>query len=160
MSAGSSILIAIAICAVAAALEGVCAGKNVKSYFAKLQWPAYSAPLWVWYIIGVLYYGICFTILYRIFRHEGDSTPKRISLTLILFMMAVNAFWNYLFFRLQNLFYSFIAGILYPLVALALFICLAQFDRIAAWSVVPYLIYQIYALRWNYGLWKINSRVR
>lgn len=160
MPASSAILISIAICVAAAALEGVCAGKNVRSYFAKLQWPSYSAPLWVWYIIGVFYYAICFTILYRIFRYEMDSAVKRASLMLILCMMAVNAFWNYLFFRAQNLFYSFIAGILYPLVAVALFICLAQFDRIAAWVLVPYLIYQIYALRWNYCLWKINSRVR
>jgi len=112
MSASSAILISLAICAIAAALEGICAGKNVKSYFAELKFPPYSAPLWVWYIIGVLYYAICFTILYRIFRYEGDATPKRVSLMLILFMIAVNTFWNYLFFRARNLFYSFIAGIL------------------------------------------------
>jgi len=56
MSASSAIFVSVGVCILAATLEGVCAGKNVKAYFATLQWPAYSAPLGVWYIIGGLYY--------------------------------------------------------------------------------------------------------
>ncbi len=33
MSVSSAILIAIGVCVVAAALKGVCAGKNVKSFY-------------------------------------------------------------------------------------------------------------------------------
>ena len=47
-----AILIALVICGTAAALEGVCAGKSVRSFFATLRFPRYSAPLWVWTIIG------------------------------------------------------------------------------------------------------------
>src|SRR5260370_16636 len=58
MSATYAALISTGVCLCAAALEGVCAGKNVKAYFAKLKWPRYAAPLWVWYIIGAAYYAI------------------------------------------------------------------------------------------------------
>ena len=47
-----AILIALVICGTAAALEGVCAGKSVRTFFATLRFPRYSAPLWVWTIIG------------------------------------------------------------------------------------------------------------
>lgn len=158
MSLSSAILISLGICAIAAVLEGVAAGKNVKPFFAKLRFPSYSAPLWVWYIIGALYYAICFFILYRLLKDAGDSLLKTAALTLILVMMAANAFWNYIFFRLQNLYLSFVASIPYSLIAVALFACLIQFDKVAAWSLSPYLLYQIYALRWGYGLWKSNDR--
>jgi tryptophan-rich sensory protein len=70
MSSGSALLASLGICAIAAALEGACAGNNVKAYFAKLKSPRYSPPLWVWYIIGALYYGTFFFVVYRIFRAE------------------------------------------------------------------------------------------
>lgn len=159
MSLSSAILISLGICVISAVLEGVFAGKNVKSFFAKLQFPSYSAPLWV-NIIGVVYYVICFFILYRIFRYDGDASIKYVALTLLLVMMGVNAFWNYVFFRAQNLFLSFFAFAVYPFIAIALFICLLQFDEMAAWPIVPYFVYLIYAVRWGYGLWKLNPNLR
>ena len=158
MTAGYAILISLGVCAIAAALEGVCAGKNVKAYFATLQFPPYSAPLWVWYIIGGLYYVIFCFVIYRILRHNGDAVLKYAALSLICFMMVVNAFWNYIFFRARNLFLAFIGASLFPILDIALFIGLMQLDKVAAWSLVPYLLYRIYALWWGYGLWKINGR--
>ena len=158
MSASYAMLVSFGACVIAAALEGVCAGKNVKSYFAELRWPPYSAPLWVWYIIGGLYYAIFFFVIYRVLRHAGDSVLTSAVLTLIFFMMAVNAVWNYIFFRARNLFLSVVVASLFPIMDVALLICLIQLDKVAAWSLVPYLLYRIYALWWGYGLWKINGR--
>lgn len=73
-------------------------------------------------------------------------------------MMLVNAFWNYIFFRARKLFLSFIVASFFPIMDIALFICLINLDKPAAWSLIPYLLYRIYALWWGYGLWKINGR--
>ncbi len=156
MSTTYAALIATGICLGAAALEGVCAGKNVSAYFAKLKWPRYAAPLWVWYIIGALYYAIFFFVMFRLLRLEEDSILKTATFALILFMMVANGLWNYVFFRAQNLFAGFISGSLAPILDLALFICLIKLDKTAAWAFVPYLIYRLYAIWWGYGLWKMN----
>lgn len=156
MSAGYAILISLVACVAAAALEGVCAGKNVKSFFTKLRFPPYSAPLWVWSIIGGLYYAIFGFVIYRLLRVETDFALRYAALTLILFMMIVNGLTNYVIFRAQNLRLSFIVGTLFPVMDIALLICLVQLDKVAAWSLVPYLLYRIYAIWWGYGLWKIN----
>src|SRR5438094_10349105 len=145
MSMISAILIALAICVVSAMLEGLCAGKGVKAFIANLRTPSYAPPFWVWIIIGVFYYIISFFISYRVLRHSGDSFLKAVSLTLLLAMMSINAFWNYVFFRAQNLFLSFFAFIPYPLLAIALFVCLLQFEPLAAWVFLPYLAYLHYA---------------
>jgi tryptophan-rich sensory protein len=158
MSDGYAILISLAVCVVAAALEGVCAGKNVKQFFAKLRFPPYSAPLWVWTIIGGLYYIVFCFVLYRLLRLDTDSALKTVAITLILFMMILNALTNYIIFRAQNLRLSFIVGALFPVLDITLFICLLQLDNVAALSLIPYLIYRIYGLWWGYALWKINER--
>lgn len=157
MSAGYAILISLGVSTAAAALEGVCAGKNVKSFYAELRFPRYSAPLWVWAIIGGLYYVIFCFVLYRLLRHDGDSAFRGVAITLILFMMVVNALTNYVIFRARNLRLSFIIGNLFPIIDAALFVCLVQLDKAAAWSLIPYLLYRLYAIWWGYGLWKLNS---
>jgi len=157
VSAGYAIFVSIGACLIAAALEGVCAGKNVKSFYAELRFPRYSAPLWVWGIIGGLYYVIFWFVLYRLLRLDSGSALRSVALTLILFMMIVNALTNYIIFRARNLRLSFIIGNLFPILDITLFICLLQLDKVAAWSLVPYLLYRIYALWWGYGLWKMNS---
>ena len=159
MSVSSAILVSLGVCVVAAALEGVCAGKNVKSFFAKLRFPPYSAPLWVWSIIGGLYYVIFCFVIYRLLRLDGDSALWNAALTLILFMMLINALTNYIIFRARNLRLSFIVGTLFPIMDIALFICLIHLDEVAAWSLIPYLLYRIYAIWWGYGLLKLNGRV-
>lgn len=159
MSAGYAILVSLGVCVMAAVLEGVCAGKNVKAFFATLRFPPYSAPLWVWSLIGALYYAIFCFVLYRLLRLGGDSSLRRAALALIMFMMIVNALTNYVIFRARNLRLSFIVGTLFPVMDVALFILLIQLDEVAVWALIPYLLYRVYALWWGYALWKINDRV-
>lgn len=139
----------------AAALEGVCAGRNVKSFFSTLRFPSYSAPLWVWSIIGGLYYVIFWFVSYRLLRLDS-SVIRSVALALVLFMMIVNALTNYIIFRARNLRLSFAVGCVFPLMDLALLFCLVQVDTIAAWALVPYLIYRVYAVWWGYGVWDLN----
>ena len=159
MSAGYAILISLGICAFAAALEGVCAGKDIKSFYSKLRFPRYSAPLWVWTIIGGLYYLIFWFVIYRLLKLDNDSTLRHVALTLIIFMMVANALSNYIIFRARNLRLAFVVGALFPIMDVALFICLMRLDRITAWSLVPYLMYRVYGVWWGYGLWKMNPQV-
>lgn len=154
----SAILLSLLICGVAAALEGVLAGKNVKSVMNKLRKPRFSPPFWLWVIIGIFYYLICFAILFRVLRYSDNFAIRYTAFVFLLIVLALNAFWNYLFFQKGNLFAAFVLGGIYSLVAIALFVCLYRFDYLAAYVFVPYLIYLIYAFYWSYGLLKLNPK--
>lgn len=156
MSVGYAILTSIVICALAAALEGACAGRNVRAFFSTLIFPPYSAPLWVWSVIGGLYYLNFGFVTYRVLRLDSFGL-RNATLALALFMMIANGLSNYVIFRARNLHAFFIIGCLAPVFDISLFICLIQLDAIAAWSLVPYLIYRVYAVWWGYALWKANS---
>jgi tryptophan-rich sensory protein len=136
-----AILIALVICGTAAALEGVCAGKSVRSFFATLRFPRYSAPLWVWTIIGVIYYLIFFFIIYRLFRFSSYPFWWYVALGLCVFMMVVNGLSNYVIFRARNLYLSFVIGAVFPVMDVTLFVLLMALDRSAALAMIPYLLY-------------------
>lgn len=150
-------LISLVICGIAAALEGACAGNNVKSFFATLRLPRYSAPLWVWTIIGAGYYLIFFFLIYRLLRLSSYSTRWYVTLGLIGFMMTVNGLTNYVIFRARNLRLSFIIGAIFPVLDIALFILLTTLDQTAALTLIPYLVYRVYAVFWGYSLWLANQ---
>jgi tryptophan-rich sensory protein len=157
MSSGYALLASLGVCGAAAALEGVCAGNNVKSFFSSLRLPAYSAPLWVWSIIGLFYYLIFCFVLYRLLTLNNSSGLRSATIVLVLVMMTVNALTNYIIFRARNLRLSFLVGALFPILDITLFLMLIQLESLAAWTLIPYLLYRIYAVWWGYALWKQND---
>ena len=155
-----AITYSLAICAGGAALEGLFAGRGVKRRLAELQQPRYAVPLWGWIIIGVVYYVICFAILYRLFELPATSGCNT-ALGLLGGIMFGNALWNYFFFRTRNLFHANVIGVCYTLSALSLFLLLlVRVDRTAAWYLLPYILYLIYANIWGYRIWKLNPGTR
>ena len=158
MSNTSAIVSALLICFAAAVLEGVCAGKNVRAFFLTVRIPKYSAPLWVWSIIGVIYYAIFGFVLYRLFRVGAGGALVRSGITLVVVMMALNALTNYVIFRARDLHRSFLIGAFFPILDVALFAILLQIDSPAALSLIPYLLYRVYGVYWGYALWKANPR--
>ena len=152
-----ALLASLAICGLVAALEGACAGRNVKKFFASLRFPRYSPPFWLWTLIGGGYYLIFFFIIYRLLRLSYYSGLRYAALGLIIFMMIVNALSNYVIFRARNLYLSFIIGAVFPIMDVTLFALLLTLDHTAAVAMIPYLLYRGYAVFWAYALWKANS---
>jgi tryptophan-rich sensory protein len=110
----------------------------------------------VWFVIGGLFYLVCFTVLYRLFRLPASGL-RDAALALIVGMMLMNALWNYVFFRVRDLYLSFLVCLPYGLMVVALFVLTLRLDRLAALALLPYMLYLGYALAWGYGLWKLNG---
>lgn len=151
----SAFLYSLVICATSATLEGILAGRGVQARFADLRLPQYSPPLPVWFVIGGVFYVICFTVLYRLFSLPASGL-RYAALALLVGMMLMNALWNYVFFRLRDLSLSFVACLPYGLMAVALFVLTLKLDRLAALALLPYVLYLGYAGAWGYGLWRLN----
>jgi len=151
-----ALIYSFAACAVSVALEALFAGSGIKARFAELRVPRYAPPLWMWVVIGAFYYVICFTVLYRLLSMPGVVPLRRWAVILFSSMMLINALWNYFFFRTRNLFQAFVIGFPYSLIAFVLFPLLLRLDRVAAFCLLPYLFYLIYASTLGYHLWKFN----
>ena len=152
-----ALIYSLAACAVAGALEGVFAGRGIKLRLAELRVPRYTPPLSVWIAIGVLYYLICFAVLYRLLSMPEAVPLRRWALVLLGSIIFINALWNYFFFRTRNLFHAYVIGLPYSLIALVLFVFLLRLDRVAAFFLLPYLLYLFYANAFGYRVWKLNS---
>jgi tryptophan-rich sensory protein len=153
----SHLATSVAICMATAALEGACAGRGVKAFFARLRAPRYSAPLPVWYAIGVGYYLTFGFVLYRLLGLPAGHLLTTSATALVVAMLVANALWNLIFFRVRNLRLAFVTGTVAPIFDVALSVCLFRLDMRAALALVPYLLYRVYAVWWGYALWRANQ---
>ena len=151
-----AILLAVAVCVVAGALEGIFAGRGIKQRFRELRMPRFSPSLSLWIVIGAAYYLMCGVVLYRLFSQPFDAWRK-FALALMSAVLLLNAFWNYAFFRRRSLHMSFQIGMIYSVVAVALLCVLWRADAVAAWCFLPYCVYLIYAFVWSAALMRANS---
>ena len=160
MLISAALIYSLAACALSIALESLFAGSGIKQRLAELQVPRFAPALWGWIAIGVFYYAVCFTILFRLFSMPAAVALRQWALVLLGGMMFINALWNYFFFRSRNLFHAFALSLPYSALAVGLFWMLLGLDRLAAWVLLPYILYLFYAGAFGYSVWRLNQAAR
>ena len=153
---GKAAWLSVAICLVAALVEGLCAGRQVRPFFDEVRLPPHSPPLWLWSLIGAAYYLIFGLVLYRLLSHVAASGLTRLALALIGSMMLGNGLSNLVIFRARNLRLSGMIGDAYALLDILLVLVVARIDAVAAWALTPYLAYRVYAVWWGHVLAELN----
>src|SRR5438876_1171295 len=113
------LLISLAVCSLFAGLEGLFAGTGIRSRMSELRQPPFSPPFGVWVGIGLLYYMGCFIVLFQLIRNGLHSAEAIAALVLILIIMALNALWNFFFFR-KDVRAAFLLGLPYAMFSVAL----------------------------------------
>lgn len=156
LSTGTAAWFSVAICVAAALIEGLCTGRQVRPFFKQVRLPRYSAPLWLWSLIGAAYYLIFGFVLYRLLSHVPPSGLIRPTLALIGAMMLGNALSNLVIFRARNLRLSGNIGDAYALLDILLVLVVTRIDTLAAWALAPYLAYRVYAVWWGHMLAELN----
>lgn len=147
-------LIAAAACAGFAALEVVFAGRRPQRFLSSLVQPRWAPSLPVWGLIAVGYYLACLIGLAQLMRAGPPAWP---ALFLLVKIMAANAFWNLLFFRLRALRLAFYYSLVYGLMVLAFVALAAPLDRVTVGLWAIYAAYQVYALTLLHALARLNS---
>jgi len=151
-------VLGVIICVAAAILEGALAGKGARQRLAQLRMPPYSPPFGLWLVIGFLFYAMCFVILRHVLSTGLVSPSQVLAVGLTIVLLLANALWSVLFFRRRDLRASFIAFVPYAVLVAALVILLARTYPLGAILLSFYCIYLIYATRWGYHLWRVNTR--
>ena len=153
----SATLLGVIICAAAAVLEAALAGRGARQRLTQLRMPPYSPPFALWLVIGFLFYAMCFVILRHVLSTGLVSPSEVFALMLTVVLLLANAFWSVLFFRWCDLRASFIAFVPYAVLVAALVILLGRTYPLGATLLSFYCIYLIYATRWGYHLWRLNT---
>jgi benzodiazapine receptor len=148
---------AIAIPALFATFGAALVGGSGLDWYAGLVKPWFLVPLWVLYLVGLIYYALAAVVLYRILVHIDDPRGKAVSFALTVGVLLLNELWNYGFFGLRSTLAGFVGIAMFLVPLTALIVALRRYERVSARLLVPYYPWVLYDLAWTYALWRLNG---
>ena len=137
---------------------GAIASVTAKTFYAGLVQPEWAPPPGLFGPVWTLLYTLMGIAAWLVWR-EGGYRANRIALNLFLIQLAANALWSWLFFVWKLGCIAF-AEIL--LLTTLIFLNLVVFRRVralAAWLLLPYLLWVVFASQLNLALWQANPTI-
>lgn len=150
------VFIAVAVCLSVGALSGFATQTSVDTWYAGLNKPWFNPPNWVfgpvWTVLYILM-GIAAGLVWaRGFHHKWVKT----ALYHFGFQLLYNASWSIVFFGLQRP----LAALFVLLILLLLIVLTIRWFRIvnpkAAYLMVPYLLWVVFAGILNFSIVQLN----
>ncbi|GGG36268.1 TspO and MBR [Croceivirga lutea] len=137
-------------------MSSIATQSSVNDWYLTLNKPSFNPPNWifapVWTILYVMM-GVAAGIVWgKGFHHIWVKT----GLYHFGFQLLLNAMWSLVFFGLKEPFYALLI-----IIALAILIVLTikwfnVVSKKAAWLLVPYLLWVIFATALNFKIWELN----
>jgi tryptophan-rich sensory protein len=137
-------------------------------WYAGLEKSSFNPPAWVfapaWTILFALM-GIAAWLVWRkkeIASSSPAANPRndgRIKTALWIFggQLLLNILWSVFFFGTKNPGAAFIEIIILWLAILATIIYFAKISKVAAWLLIPYILWVSFAAYLNFSIWQLSS---
>ncbi|MBW3519009.1 TspO/MBR family protein [Flavobacterium sp. NKUCC04_CG] len=152
------ITLGILICSGVGYLSSIVTRTSLNTWYPLIAKPSFNPPNYVFPIVWPLLY-ILMGIAVGMVWNRFATKERLVKNALILFgiQLVLNALWSILFFGMQNPRIAF-----FELLLLLLFVLLScrQFYKIsplAAYLLIPYILWLSFAAVLNYSIWTLNS---
>ncbi len=124
-------------------------------YYALLNKPDWAPPAWLFGPVWSVLYVLMAVAMWKVW--DSGQQARTGALAWWLLQLGLNAAWSWLFFGLTRI--GWAMAELAVLIGLVIF-CIKAFSlisRSAAWLMVPYLLWLVFALVLNFSLWSLNG---
>ncbi len=155
------LIIAIAISELAGIIGSVFTTPSVTGWYAGITKPAINPPAWVfgpvWTTLFALM-GIAAFLIWSSYAKASEDKKKTIKIGLALFGMQLvfNTLWSIIFFGLQSPRGALVEIVFLWLAIAATIVTFAKVSKLAAWLLVPYILWVSFAAYLNYSIWILN----
>ncbi|MBB0243284.1 tryptophan-rich sensory protein [Streptomyces alkaliphilus] len=148
-----SLVVFVGLCYLVSAV-GSLASSEADEVYGALDRPAWAPPSWLFGPVWTVLYGLIGVSAWLVWRRAGGSA--RTALVWWGVQLALNLAWTPLFFAAEEYGLALVNIVLMLgaiVVTTALF---ARIHRVAAWLLVPYLLWVGYATALNAAIWWAN----
>ena len=148
--AGSLVLVAIV-----ALIGGLAGPQGGGSWYDSLDKAPWNPPSWVFGPAWTLLYVLMAVAAWLVARTGLDRPEVRAALVLYVTQLALNLAWSLLFFGAQAPGWALVDIVLLTVLVAATIVAFARVSRTAAWLLVPYLAWVLFATTLN--LWIVAA---
>lgn len=145
----------IAIPLAVGALSGILSGGGMR-IFAELNKPPLSPPGWLFPVVWTVLYLLMGISSYLICTSGAEKKEITEAITLYFYQLVVNFLWPIFFFDFGWYLFSFFWLLLLWVMIVLLIKSFGQISKLAAYLLVPYLLWVSFAGYLNLGIWWLN----
>jgi len=148
------LVLLLALCLGAGLAASVVTRPAVATWYQDIAKPAWTAPDLAFPFVWAVLYVLMALAAWQAWRSAAHAAAG--ALVPFLLQLALNAAWPYAFFGMQDFPLGFVLiAALIPAV-LATLVAFAQRSALAAWLLVPYLLWACYATALNAAVVQLN----
>ena len=137
------------------ALAGILSGGGMRK-FAELNKPSLSPPGWLFPVVWTVLYLLMGISSYLICTSGAEKKEITEAITLYFYQLVVNFLWPIFFFNFGWYLFSFFWLLLLWVMIVLLIKSFGQISKLAAYLLVPYLLWVSFAGYLNLGIWWLN----
>ncbi len=147
-----SLLIFVVVCEAVGASGTFFTVRAIPGWYAALKKPSFNPPNWIFGPVWTALYALQGIAAYLVFRSNGTGA----AFIIFIIQLALNAIWTPLFFGAKRLGAALAELILLLIFIIATIILFSGISILAAWLMVPYVLWVAFATILNYGIWRLN----
>lgn len=146
----------LAVALAAGGIGSLLQGSDVGGRYLAFERPAWAPPSWTFGVVWPVLYVLIGIAGWRVWRERGGVRAAGAALGLWAVQLVVNAAWPGVFFGLEAFGPAVAVIALLDVSVIATIVVFWRIDRLAAWLLVPYLLWILYATALNVALWQLN----
>lgn len=129
---------------------------EIAGWYAALAKPAWTPPPIAFPIAWTTLYVLMAIAFWRLWDRAAPSPQRARAMMLFAVQLALNATWSPVFFGWHGIRTGLVIIVLMLAAIAATMVAAARVDRIAAWLLLPYLCWVLYASSINAGVVWLN----
>lgn len=149
-----ALLVFLGICFAVAGLGSTVTMPATEGWYRTLEKPSWIPPSWVFGPVWSLLYLMMAVAAWLVWRKAGTTPP--LPLALFFVQLALNLEWSFLFFGAKRPDLAFIDIVLLWLAIAATIWAFSRVSTVAAWLMVPYILWVSFASALNFTIWQMN----
>ncbi len=151
------ILICVLICLGVGFMSSIATQTGVQGWYNTIEKPSFTPPNYVFGPVWTMLYimmGIAAGIVWSRGTHH---IWVKTALYHFVFQLLFNALWSLVFFGIEKPFWALIVIIVLFVLILLTIKWFKVVDKTAAYLLIPYALWVIFATALNFEIWRLNS---
>lgn len=147
----------IIACELTGFLSSLVSNTRNNAWYDALVKPSWNPPDFVFGPVWVMLYFLMGIALWVVVFDKPDGKNKAPAVVLFVLQLFFNFLWSVAFFRMQSPFGALLDILVLLLLIIMTMVLFARHSKIAAYMLIPYLLWVTFAAVLNFEIWRLNG---
>lgn len=150
------LFLCIALAQAAGLIGAIFTMPSIDSWYATLVRPELAPPNWIFAPVWTTLYVLMGIAAFLVWHKGLGKKEVKVALAIFGVQLVLNTLWSIIFFGLQSPGWAFVEIVFLWTAIVATIVAFAKVSKLAAWLLVPYILWVSFASYLNFMIFWLN----